>query len=491
MGFIGRDLELEYLRNEFQAERPSLVIVYGRRRVGKSTLLQQASEKTGPYIYFQATQVDEALNLREFKQEISRTLRGDDPILGSISDWLGALHYLANKAREHPKLVVIIDEFPYLLTSSASAVPSIFQKFWDSRAAKGSSVKLVLCGSLISQMQSLLAEKNPLYGRKTLSFELPPMPLRDTAKFLPNYKPADQIVAHSVFGGVPYYLEACRPDLSIQENMKNLLLSPTGLLHDEPELLLQTELKDTQRYSSIIWAVANGATKPSEIVGRIQSTEIKNGDALGPYIEKLTRMGIIAATRPIGSAEASRNRRYAVVDPLFRFWHRFVLPDLSLVNRGFGDQVMASSVMPHLSEYMGLAFERICRDHMLLHAQDRLGAPAREVGSIWSGDYDIDVAGSLIDGASMFGECKWTTAKVDDAILARLIERADRCGYMPDAARHYLLFSRKGFSDGLKSKASLDGSLNLVSIEELVDAKELTHDDRLSRDERPASKNGP
>ena len=157
------------------------------------------------------------------------------------------LHYLARAAETHRGLVVIIDEFPYLL-DGRDTLTSVIQKFWDSKAAERGNLKVVLCGSLIAHMESLLSERNPLYGRRTFSLSLKPMSLREAAEFLPNYSAADQIAAYATFGGIPYYLQMCEPHAPLRENIDRLLLSKTGSLFEETEFLLQSELKEPRRF---------------------------------------------------------------------------------------------------------------------------------------------------------------------------------------------------------------------------------------------------
>src|SRR5690606_10606719 len=179
--------------------------------------------------------------------EIARSL-GADPILTGLGDWLGVLTYLARKANDMPGLVVVLDEFPYLVEGD-QALPSIIQKFWDAVVADEGKLNLVLCGSMIAQMEDLLAEKNPLYGRQTLRLEVKASPLRDAPGFCPNYPAEDRILASAVFGGIPFYLRLCDPAASLKENVINLLLADTGTLVDEPNVLLQSELRETQRYA--------------------------------------------------------------------------------------------------------------------------------------------------------------------------------------------------------------------------------------------------
>jgi uncharacterized protein len=450
--FIGRQTELASFNQEFIAARPSLVVVYGRRRVGKSTLIQAAAHGR-PHVLYQATRVAPSLNLEAFKDEIARSLGGDE-ILAGLADWLSVLHYLARAAEQHQGLVVVLDEFPYLSDADAS-LPSIIQKFWDSGAPRTGQMKLVLCGSLISQMEELLAERNPLYGRKTMAMDVPPLPLRDAAQFFPHYTSEAQLLAFAIFGGIPFYLQLCNPEITLEENIIRLLLTSTGSLVDEPTVLLQSELRDIQRYASILAAIANGCTKHGEIIGRVK--EISDSKALGPYVERLERMRLIRVVQSLDASPRERDRRYFIADPLVAFWHRFVRPNLSSVMQGFGSEVWRHQIAPRLDDFMGGAFEEICRDHARRYSQERLPAPAQEIGQIWSAGYDIDIAGRLLDGSMLYGECKWTRDRIGEGVLDKLIERAGMTRYGQGIeARHFVLYSRTGFTETVRKRAKLD-----------------------------------
>jgi uncharacterized protein len=467
MMFIGRERELAGLDREFRLNQASLAIVYGRRRVGKSTLLQHAAERHGKFVYFQATKVDESLNLAAFKAEIARNL-GVDPLLDGIGDWTGVLHYLARAAETHRKLVVIVDEFPYLL-DGRDTLTSVIQKFWDSKAAERGNLKVVLCGSLIAHMESLLSERNPLYGRRTFSLPLEPMSLREAVEFLPDYPAAEQITAYAIFGGIPYYLQMCDPNAPLRENIDRLLLSKTGALFEEPEFLLQSELKEPRRYASIVAAIARGGTKLGQVVNRVPG--IKDTAQITPYLEPLIRMKIIERVRSLNAAENSRDNRYYVSDPLFRFYYRFILPNVSPISLGFGGQVFERQIQPYLAEYMGWAFEQVCREHIRMHAQERFGAPASEIGKIWGPDFDIDIAGSLLDQSRLFGECKWENALVGESIYRDLLDNISKSKFFTEGRTQYTVyFSRKGFTVGLQKLAATDASIQLIGTEELVKA---------------------
>ncbi|MEH2506652.1 AAA+ ATPase superfamily predicted ATPase [Bradyrhizobium sp. AZCC 1578] len=465
--FVGREQELVDLDREFRTSRASLGIVYGRRRVGKSTLLQHAAEHHGKFVYFQATKVDESLNLSAFKSEIARII-GAAPLLDGIGDWAGVLHYLARAAETHRGLVVIIDEFPYLLDGRDS-LTSVIQKFWDSKAAERGNLKVVLCGSLIAHMESLLSERNPLHGRRTFSLSLEPMSLREAAEFLPDYSAAEQIAAYATFGGIPHYLQMCDPHAPLQENIERLLLAKTGALFEEPEFLLQSELKEPRRYASIVAAIARGGTKLGQIVTRVPG--IKDTAQVTPYLEPLIRMRIVERIRSLDADENSRDNRYYVSDPLFRFYYRFILPNASPISLGFGGQVYEQQIQPHLADYMGWAFEQVCRNHIRLHAQERFGAPASEIGKIWGPDFDIDIAGSLLDQSRLFGECKWENALLGESIHRDLLENVSKSKFATEGrTQNTVYFSRKGFTDGLRKLAATDASVQLIGTDELVKA---------------------
>ena len=455
--FIGRTQELARLRDELAAKRPSLLVVYGRRRVGKSELLREVGRGI-PHVIYQATRVTAALNLAAFKVEIARSL-GADSILQSLSDWLGVLAYLAQRAEALPGLMVVLDEFPHL-TESDSALPSIIQKFWDSGVAGVGRLKLVLCGSMIAHMEDFLAERNPLYGRKTLAMDLGPLPLRDAAQFFPNYTAEDKLLAYSIFGGIPFYLQLCDPTASITENAIKLLLTNAGALVDEPIVLLQSELREIQRYASILAAVADGCTKLGEISGKIRDSG--ESSKLSPYMEKLEKMRLIRAIRSLDAEPKSRDRRYVIADPLITFWHRFVLPNMSSVNQGFGADIWRLQVEPRMDDFVGSAFEEMCRDHLRRWSQECLPAPAQEVGQIWGANYDIDVAGRLLDGSMLYGECKWWRREVREDVLHTLIERAGNTAYgKGEDRRHFLLYARTGFSAGTVKSAAADARVTL------------------------------
>jgi AAA+ ATPase superfamily predicted ATPase len=463
--FFGRDQELAVIERELSRPRPSVAILRGRRRVGKSRLLVEATQAF-PTIYYQATKIAGSMSLLLFKAEISRVIESD-PVLESLSDWLGVLTYLEQVAAERmPGLTVVLDEFPYLCDTDP-ALPSVLQKFCDGVRERGTRLNLVLCGSKISFMEELLGEKNPLHGRQTLDLDLGPLSFRDAARFFPEWSADEQLRAYGILGGIPYYLKLCEPEFNLGENLLDLVLKMGAPLADEPNNLLQAELRDVTRYATILRAVAEGCTDSGAIIGRAR--EMKDSSALAPYIQKLAELRLIRIVRSLDATERERDRRYYLDDPFLAFWYRFYLPNLSPLAAGNIEDVWWHGIEPRLDDHMGGMFEWICRDYARRYLKEVLPTAAQEVGQIWAADYDIDVAGRLLNGAAFAGECKWWSNPVGMNVLQRLRDTATRSTYERDARERYLLlFSRSGFTPELRREQKRDPYLRLIGPDELL-----------------------
>ncbi|MEY9102011.1 AAA+ ATPase superfamily predicted ATPase [Sinorhizobium fredii] len=463
MKFVGRERELKALKSEFAANRAALVVAYGRRRIGKSRLLREAALGL-PEIYFQATQSVSAINMEQIKIEIANVLDAS-PILDGINTWEAVFHYLADAARVKPGLILTLDEFPYLVSNDES-LPSVLQRFWDSGKPQEGNLKLVLCGSAISQMEDLLAERNPLYGRKTMSLELRQMSLREVGAFFPSYSAEELFKTYATFGGVPHYLSLCDNDVDLRMNTVNLLLSPTGPLIDEPTNLLQSELREPGTYSSIIAAIAEGSLDLSRIGDRLKMSTT----SLLPYLSKLERLHIVASVRSLDADPKARNRRFVLNDHLMRFWHNFVRSNLGAIVAGHGEAVYDHAISGGMSEFMGSAFESICLDYSSKHLGEILGVPASEAGSIWGhADFDIDIAGRTLDGSFFYGECKWKSKPFDLSMLMKLRERSELTKYGGgNESKHYLIFSKSGCTHDVARLSEHDPSVHMISLQEMA-----------------------
>ncbi len=420
-----------------------------------------------PAIYYQATRVAESMSLALFKKEVEGTV-GADALLTSLGDWLGVLAYLEQVAtRRMPGLTVVLDEFPYLCEANP-ALLSIFQKFCDGLRDRGSPLNLILCGSKIAFMEELLSEKNPMHDRQTLELDVAPLPFRDAARFFPNWSPEDCLKAYGIFGGIPYYLNLCDPRATLRENVFDLVLSTGAPLSDEPNNLLQAELRDVTRYATILRAVADGCMTSGDIIGRIR--EIRDASALAPYVRKLEELRLIRIVRSLDATERERNRRYYLDDPFLAFWYRFSLPNASPLAAGHANEVWTHAIEPYLDDHMGGLFEWICRDYTRLYGPEILPRAAREVGQIWAANYDIDVAGSMPDDTFFSGECKWWNTAVGQNVLEHLQETTRGNAYYAErkSEPHYLLFSRSGFTGEVRKLAAEDRRIHLVGPRELL-----------------------
>lgn len=466
--FFGRQQELLSLRREYTQSRPSLIVLYGRRRVGKSTLLLESVRRKAGAVYFQANRLTLADNLSLFKSVLQGVLP-PDRVLEGLSDWSSVLLYLARGSGRAGR-VVILDEFPYLCETDPS-LPSQLQATWDTIVREGHRFKLVLCGSLVAFMEALLAEKNPLFGRQTLKLRLEPLDYRDAALRFDRWTPEQRLTAYGTLGGMPYYLALADPGKPLAEVLKRVALTRGSPLFSEGSTLLQAELSSVARYASVLRAVADGCTQWGQIVSRVP--EFPSGSALAPYLQKLIELGLVETVRSLDANDKTRHRHYYLSDPFLTFWFRFVLPFQSALEAGHHEAVWNTQIAPQLSDHMGGMFERICRDFMRLHLPSHLGLPALEVGRIFGADYDLDVVAELLDGRVVFGECKWWTAKVGVNILEKLKVNSFKTSFGKNASERVLaLFSRSGFTPELEALALTRPDVWLFTPQDLLEREE-------------------
>ena len=286
--FIGRETELKFLNDKYSENGGQLIVLYGRRRVGKTETLREFC-KGKPHVFFSCTQTTDPVQLRNFS---ARVLREDIPAKSYITeftDWERAFRAVRELPYGDRKKLLVIDEFPYMCRGNKS-IPSILQNLWDAEL-RDANVMIILCGSAMSFIEKeLLAEKNPLYGRATGIYKMKEMGFYDAAKFFPDYSDRDKVLAYAVLGGIPHYLRQWNPGLSIDENIKRNILTKGCILYSEVEFLLHQELRETPIYNSIIEAVALGNTKLNDIS---QKSLVEDTSKTSVYLKNLIELGIV------------------------------------------------------------------------------------------------------------------------------------------------------------------------------------------------------
>ena len=451
--FVDRHLELDQLTDCYESKTADFVVIYGRRRLGKSELVRQSIADRDDAVYYQAVESTAPNQLEQFVDVATAQF----PSLGNIRrDWEALLEALGEE-----DAVVVIDEFPFLIEEDES-LPSRIQRVWDTELQE-TGLTLVLVGSSISVMEDkVLSGSAPLYGRRTATIDLKPLSVADTRQFVPEYDPETAITAWAIYGGTPYYLQTIDPDQPLGTNVQQAILSERGLLYSEPEFLLRTELRQPNTYFSILRALAHGRRTPNEIAGM---AGVDSG-SLSTYLQKLRRLRLVERHIPVTeSPTASKRGRYRIAAPLFRFWFRFVYGNQDQL-RILGDDAYDELVAPKLADYVSPLFERLCQQAL----PDLVDRQFRDVGQWWFKEHELDVLG-LTDRGLVAGECKFTSRPVSEGVLADLERTASEVRW-PDGPTDgellYILFSRSGYTDDLQNAANTRDDVLLFGLSDLV-----------------------
>ena len=462
--FVGREKELKELQTLYQEERFQMFVLYGRRRVGKTALLQEFC-KDKETIFYSAEQSNRKINLDKFSEQIFAYYREEN--LQPFSSWEKAFLYIEEQ-QAGKRLMVVLDEFPYLVQQDAQ-IMSTLQHLIDHKLSHG-RLFLVLCGSYMGFMEKeVLGSKSPLFGRRTAQLKLTPFDFFDARKLMEHYPPEEQMLFYGMFGGTAMYLNRLDEGKTLRENVTDLFLKPTGYLYEEPLLLLRQEVQEPGIYYSVMEAVAQGAVRANEIA---QKTGEEAAKCL-KYIHVLNELGMIYKEVPLGEKQTSRKTIYGISDFMFRFWFRYVSDNRTLLETGAQDVVWEKRVKPDLNHYMGLVFEKICKEYLLRkNSRGELPLLFTKIGRWWGTDkkkhsqVEIDLVAQ--DRQSfLFGECKWRNEKTDYSVLQTLREKADI--YAPEREQTcYFLFSKSGFTDAVEEAAKETENLFLISMEDLI-----------------------
>lgn len=462
--FIGREREISDLNDLYLQDKFQLFVLYGRRRVGKTTLLNEFC-KDKDTIFYSAEQSNNKLNLEKFSALVFGFYGENN--LEPFSSWTNALSYI-NERQNDKKLVLVIDEFPYLVRKN-KALLSEFQHLIDHKLMNG-KLFMILCGSYMGFMEKeVLGSKSPLFGRRTAQLHMKPFNYQTSSEFLKGFSDTEKLELYGAFGGTPLYLQQINANESFEENIKRAYLKVTSYLYEEALLLLRQEVQEPGVYSAIIEAIASGYTKANEISTKIGEDAAK----CLKYIKTLCELGILHKETPFKEKESSRKTIYGISDFMFRFWYRYVFQNRTLIETGAQQAVWSKRIEPDYNSYMGLVFEKVCMDYLSMkNAKGELPILFTSIGRWWGtnpvtrGQEEIDlIANDAKD--YIFGECKWRNEKLDISVVRELKGKADI--FNKDRSNtYYMFFSKSGFTEAVINEAKSDSSIMLVDLKELM-----------------------
>lgn len=458
MTFIGRTKEQEKLLAQLSSPIQNAALLYGRRRVGKSELIlhtmRQASDART--IYYECRQTTTENNTKNLSEVIAEAF--DMPPL-AFSDIEAALRFVFDRATGE-KIVLAIDEYPYL-RDVVKGMDSILQVLLDEYRDR-SHLSLILCGSYVEVMKSLLERDNPLYGRIDLKINLQPMDYYESAQFYPERSCEDKVRLFSVFGGIPYYNRLIDKNASVRENLIHLILEPDARLEDEVPSYLLSEISKIGNAHEIFSALADGHARYRDILSQ---SHVSSGATLVNVLNRLIGMQLVQRRSPINDPNNKKRTSYVICDGLSKFYYRYVFRYLSqrsvLDPEVFYDRYVNDDFE---TQFVPRAFEEVCRQYLV--RQNRMGnsePPFDLIGTYsyddpvtrTNGEFDVVTKDPL--GYSFY-EAKFRTTPITQRMVEDEIEQVQRTGL---TCHRYGFFSRSGF------EAQADERTALIGLEEL------------------------
>jgi len=461
----GRKRDLNSLEEEYLRDGFVFTVIYGRRRVGKTSLINEFVRRGNKKaVRFIASENVETVNRGNFSQAVFAAYPEHSHMV-AFQTWESAMRYVVKEAAGE-RAIVVMDEYPYL-AKAHPPISSELQICIDG-FLQDSNVFLILCGSSMSFMENqVLGYQSPLYGRRTSQHKIGPLDYYSSAEFFAGATYEDKLLGYAATGGIPHYLNAISAHGSVRDGIDKAFFSTSGLLYEEPYNLLKQELREPALYNSILTAVANGATRLNEISGKTRQPD----SAIGKYIRNLIEMGILEKSSPIFS-DSDRNGIYRIKDGMYRFWYRFIPDTVGLIEGGC-EHVFLDTEEAKISDFMGSAFEDVCKQYLTrLNVRGGLPFVFSKIGGWWGGnpktkkETEIDIVAASKDNA-ILGECKWTNKKTDGGIYAELREKASAVPNLADRDVCYYLFSRSGFTESLRKEADGNEKLRLVDLKDL------------------------
>jgi len=456
--FVDRERELAFLKEAYRKNVSQLIVVYGKRRVGKTELIKQFVRDV-PHIYYIADRASEKEQLQSLSERVGLLFRDEFLLSRGFGNWQEFFRYVRNKER----FVIVIDEFPYLIDTNR-AIPSIFQKGWDEDLHE-SGIFLILLGSSIGMMETeVLDYRSPLFGRRTGQMLIEPLGYQEARQFFPGKTAEEFLQFYAVLGGMPAYLLQFDPRLDLWSNIHKNILTPEAYLFREPEFILREELREPRNYFSILRAISLGKTRPGEIINETGFDK----NIVGKYLSVLTDLKIVKREVPITevSFEKSKKGIYGLDDHFFRFWFGYVYPNRGFVEEGAVNHVIESKIKPGFDMFVSSTFEDVCRS--FVRKTTIGGMRFSQVGRWWSKDGEIDVVAMGEDGNTiLFGEAKWSRQAVGADVLDDLKKKAPLVGWKnSDRNEVFALFSRNKFTPALKRRA-MQENVFLFSVSEI------------------------
>ena len=461
--FIGRHYELTELNALYKSESFQFSVIYGRRRVGKTALINEFI-KNKDAIFFTGIESNEKQNLENLSKSI---FTFTDKLLENnvFQSYQAALEYIFSIS-ENKQIIFVIDEYPYAAQATKS-LASTLQLLIDKNKSK-SKLFLILCGSSMSFMENhVLSYRAPLYGRRTAQFKILPFDFFESSAAFTDFSIEDMAVIYGVTGGTPQYLLQMNDNYSLKENIKQKILNPVSPLYEEPGNLLKQEVREPIIYNAIISAIAAGSSKLSEISGKTG----EEASACVAYINNLISLGIIKKETPY-SMKSTRKTLYRIDDNLFRFWYRFIPGNIATISQGLIEDVYNERIHPFLNDYMGSVFEDICIQFLWkLRRQGNTEINFNNIGRWWGNDpknkceAEIDILGTDNTESALFCECKWTNEKVDTGVLNKLVDTSNLFTYKQ---KFYYLFAKTGYTKGCIDKAEKMGNVKLITFNQMT-----------------------
>ena len=460
--FYCREEELRTMNNRYKKGHFECVVIYGRRRVGKTALINEFC-KGKPTVYFSALNASSQENLEALSKAIYTCQNPDSTSAPTYQSYEDALEAITEMAMEK-RLVFVIDEYPYLAKAEKS-ISSRLQHIID-HSWQDSRIYLILCGSSMSFMEyQVLGYESPLYGRRTAQFKIQALTYREITEFHPELKAADQALLYGVTGGIPHYINKLDVESDLDEALLENLFSTSSYLFEEPENLLKQELREPAIYNSVISAIAAGASHSNEISTKVG---LESG-VCAKYLKVLLDLGILKKETPI-TEKPGKKTIYAIDDNFFRFWYRFVPRNMSVISAGRMRLIYEQAVKRFYPDYMGLVFEKMCQEYLLRYAKD-LPILLSNVGQWWGTDsktrkeVQIDIVGVPVDGNEyLIGSCKYRNEKIGIEELELL--RRYAAVFRQNGIFHYYIFSKGGFTPTLL-EAEMQGEVTLFTLGDL------------------------